>query len=111
MTYRQDSQTSQLPAVDLHRNAYNAAFYELGLGWHWDEPTYEHLRPLQCDIARVKTYMENHQSHLLRAYDPAFLAGAIEDAKSRCYAVMLEGGNARAGHADWAALQCRQIGH
>ena len=26
-------------AADLHRNAYNAAFYELGLSWYWDANT------------------------------------------------------------------------
>ena len=32
----------------VHRNAYNAAFYELGLGWHWDAATYDQLLPLDC---------------------------------------------------------------
>jgi hypothetical protein len=98
-------------AADLQRNAYNAAFYELGLGWHWDARTFEGLQPLQCEVARVKTYMEQHQSHLLHAYDPAFLAGAIETTKSRCIELMLDRGAATAGHADWAALHSRQIGH
>jgi hypothetical protein len=29
---------------ELERNAYNAAFYELGLRWHWDSQTYEALK-------------------------------------------------------------------
>ena len=28
---------------DVERNAYNAAFYELGLRWHWDSDTYDQL--------------------------------------------------------------------
>ena len=28
---------------ETERNAYNAAFYELGLRWHWDRQTY-------CDL-------------------------------------------------------------
>ncbi|MDB5764166.1 MAG: hypothetical protein JWQ21_3161, partial [Herminiimonas sp.] len=27
-------------AEDIDLNAYNAAFYELGLRWHWDADTY-----------------------------------------------------------------------
>ena len=97
-------------AHDLHRNAYNAAFYELGLGWHWDARTFKGLQPLGCEVERVKTYMEAHQSHLLRAYDPRFLATAIETTKSRCFDAMLESGAIMAGQTDWAALHSRQIG-
>jgi hypothetical protein len=97
-------------ATELHRNAYNAAFYELGLGWHWDANTYDGLQPLNCDVERVRIYMENHQSHLLRAYDPGFLAGAIATAKSRCLDTMQACGAAVAARTDWAALQSRQIG-
>ena len=28
---------------ELDRNAYNAAFYELGFRWHWDRETYDQL--------------------------------------------------------------------
>ena len=97
-------------ADDLHRNAYNAAFYELGLGWHWDAGTFDGLKPLACEVERIKTYMEAHQSHLLRAYEPQFLSSAIETTKSRCFDLMRECGTAVAGQTDWAALQSRQIG-
>ena len=97
-------------ANDLHRNAYNAAFYELGLGWHWDAGTFNGLQPLACEVERIKTYMEAHQAHLLRAYEPRFLASAIETMKSRCFDQMRECGAALAGQTDWAALHSRQIG-
>ena len=97
-------------ANDLHRNAYNAAFYELGLGWHWDAGTFDGLQPLACEVERIKTYMEAHQAHLLRAYEPQFLAGAIATTKSRCFELMQKCGTAAAGQTDWAALNSRQIG-
>ena len=97
-------------ANDVHRNAYNAAFYELGLGWHWDAATYDQLQPLACKAERIRTYLQSHQSHLLNAYEPGFLAEAIETTKSRCLALMVECGGAVAGKADWAALHGRQIG-
>ncbi|GAC1414970.1 MAG: hypothetical protein NVSMB6_17220 [Burkholderiaceae bacterium] len=94
----------------LHRSAYNAAFYELGLGWHWDAGTFERLAPLPCKAERVRAYLATHQPHLLSAYDAAFLAEAIEATKTRCYDTMLACGGAVAANTDWAALHARQIG-
>ena len=33
----------QYPHDEMERNAYNAAFYELGFRWHWDRDTYSRL--------------------------------------------------------------------
>lgn len=98
-------------ANDIHRNAYNAAFYELGLGWHWDAEIYGQLQPLSCNAERIRSYLQTYQSHLLTAYEPGFLAEAIEAAKSRCFALMTASGAKGAGKADWAALHSPQIGH
>ena len=74
------------PAADgeIERGAFNAAFYELGLRWHWDGATYESLLAESCERARVRRYLEAEQSHLLRAYDADFLTDAILVAKRRC---------------------------
>lgn len=95
---------------DLDRNAYNAAFYELGLGWHWDAGTFEQMQSVDCGTERIRRYLATHQSHLLHAYDASFLAQAIETTKARCAELMLACGGAVAGEADWAALHSRQIG-
>lgn len=95
---------------DLQRNAYNAAFYELGLGWHWDRGTFDSLQPLACEVERIRTYMEAHHAHLLKAYDPGFLASAIEITRSRFTDSARDGVDGRSGHTDWAALHSRQIG-
>jgi hypothetical protein len=61
-------------------DAYNAAFYELGLRWHWDRETYAALvRHSDDPHQRIRHYMETQQPHLLAAYDPAFLAAAIHE--------------------------------
>jgi hypothetical protein len=98
--------------ADLQRHAYNAAFYELGLGWHWDSHTFDGLLPVTCTSERVRKYMTAHQSHLLHAYDAEFLATAIEATKSRCLDQMMvsSDGSAMRSHTDWAALHSRQIG-
>jgi hypothetical protein len=35
------SHVAQDPALEAQRHAYNAAFEELDLPWHWDAATYE----------------------------------------------------------------------
>jgi hypothetical protein len=70
--------------AEIDRSAFNAAFYELGLRWHWDDSTYERLAAVPCERSRVRHYLEHVQPHLLRAYDADFLADAILEAKQRC---------------------------
>jgi len=65
------------------RNAYNAAFYELGLRWHWDSETYRELQSTACEKERIRRYVKTHQPHLLTAYDVDFLVNAIETTKAR----------------------------
>lgn len=72
-----------IDAIEIERSAFNAAFYELGLRWHWDSDTYEALAANPCERARVRHYLETEQSHLLRAYDADFLTEAILAAKRR----------------------------
>jgi hypothetical protein len=65
------------------RDAFNAAFRELGLRWHWDAATFRTLAACADDQARVRTYLESREAHLLRAYDAPFLVDAICRAKAR----------------------------
>lgn len=70
--------------VAIELNAYNAAFYELGLRWHWDRTTYERLVQEEAVATeRLRKYLKHHHPHLLRAYDADFLIGAIEEKKAR----------------------------
>lgn len=89
---------------EIECDAYNAAFYELGLKWHWDPATYRQLRGNErlCH-ERLRQFMENAQPHLLKVYDAEFLANAIESRKSH-----YTGTNAL--QCNWAALQAGQIG-
>ena len=64
---------------EIERNAYNAAFYELGLRWHWDEATYAALvRQSAEPETRVRLYLEQRHPHLLSVYDPAFIIAAVQ---------------------------------
>ncbi len=65
-------------AQEIERNAYNVAFCELGLDWYWDAPTYAQLRAAAQAKCHVRSFLEAHRPHLLRAYDAEFLVRAIE---------------------------------
>jgi hypothetical protein len=94
-------------AIEIDRHAYNAAFYELGLRWCWDEDTWRDLNAIGCEDSRIKTYLQKHQSHLLTAYDADFLVSVIKEAKARCYETMR---NAASHQIDWKAFQHAEVG-
>jgi hypothetical protein len=87
-------------ATEQARHAYNAAFEELGLSWHWDAATYARLQ--NSAHGAVRTYLETEQSHLLRAYEADFLVEAIEAAKARCYASLATDRVSPAPYAVWS---------
>lgn len=96
--------------VDAHRHAYNGAFYELGLRWHWDETVYRAVLSADDERERLSAYLASHQSHLLKAYDAQFLVDAILAAKERCYASRAACGKPAGAPVNWAAFQQNDIG-
>lgn len=96
---------------EIERNAYNAAFYELGLRWHWDSETYQELLLLSSKPeARICHYLQTRQPHLLKAYDAAFLAGVIEEAMTLHKVRAHASGDAGAGQFDWAQARGCELG-
>lgn len=69
--------------AEAQRQAYNAAFEDLGLNWHWDPATFERVRAMGRDA--VRQYLTGEHPYLLRAYDADSLAKSIEAAKARYY--------------------------
>lgn len=63
--------------IDL--DAYNGTFWDLGFKWQWDGQTYRALLDAGGARARIRLYLERHQSHLFKAYDPDFLVDLIHD--------------------------------
>jgi hypothetical protein len=88
-------------AAEVQVAAYNAAFHQLGLHWHWDLPTWRALQAADGEAERVRRYLEQTQPHLLKAYDADFLVDAIEKTKARCWDTAC-----RCTHpTDWAEIQ------
>ncbi|MFI4930831.1 MAG: hypothetical protein ACHP83_11365 [Burkholderiales bacterium] len=69
--------TTTLSADDeAARNAYNCAFSEMEIDWHWDAATY---RELLADGGQpVRSFVQRHRPHLLRAYAIDCLVDAVE---------------------------------
>jgi hypothetical protein len=73
-------------ASESHRLAYNAAFHELDLNWHWDTATYAHVQ--RFGRAGLRSWLETEHGHLLRAYTSDFLVELIETTKARRHAAI-----------------------
>jgi hypothetical protein len=69
---------------DGERHAFNLAFGEMDLGWHWDEQTWSELQALPTEDERLRAYLRTRHGHLLKAYDADFLVDAIRSTKARC---------------------------
>lgn len=95
------------PATDRTANAevdaYNAAFDELGLEWHWDRATLAELAAIAGDKARVRAWVTRHHPHLLTAYDADFIGELVARTKARQADVP------RSGGAPSAAMQHRAL--
>lgn len=97
--------------AELECSAFNAAFYELGLRWHWDSATYERLsaEPGE-DRSRVQRYLEQTQPHLLRAYDAGFLADAVVTAKQRAERALAHCRRDALPRFDWSDPRGGEVG-
>ena len=78
------ARTDRTYAVDAELDAYNAAFHELGLSWHWDQAVMQQLAAIPIESDRIAEYLRCHHPHLLTAYPVEFLAEAITQTKARC---------------------------
>ena len=97
-------------AIEIDRGAFNAAFYELGLRWHWDSDTYRALAANPCERERVRRYLQVEQSHLLRAYDAEFLTDAVLRTRQRCRAALEKCGGRTLPQFDWADARWGETG-
>lgn len=105
MSSMHSSSESPSANADAHRNAYNAAFHELGLRFHWDSALFQGGACADGDRACLRRYLETAQPHLLKAYDADFLVDAIEAVKQRRLAAMSEAGCRPAAFINWAQIQ------
>ncbi len=70
---------------DLHRRAFNAAFGEFGLAWHWDFAIYKELLQVAGGRERIRRYMERADPDALDRPDCSNFIKAMHKAKNQTY--------------------------
>ena len=78
---------------DGHRVAFNQAFSEAGLDWHWDVALYGELLAITGGKERMRYYLDRYRSDWPRPANLDALIAGLHAAKTRHYTALLaEGG-------------------
>ena len=77
---------------DGHRPAFNAAFAEVGLSWHWDEAFYGTLLGVTGGMERLRHYANNFDPATAARPDFDELLHRVHDIKTRNYQRLLAAG-------------------
>lgn len=77
---------------DGHRPAFNAAFAEAGMDWHWDVDHYGELLAVTGGKERIAFHAEHHDPAFLAAPDAEARIRTLHAAKTRHYLALLAGG-------------------
>jgi HAD superfamily hydrolase (TIGR01509 family) len=77
---------------DGHRIAFNRAFAEAGLDWHWDVPLYGKLLAVTGGKERMAYYVERYRPDYVKPADFPERVAALHRAKTRHYTALLAGG-------------------
>jgi HAD superfamily hydrolase (TIGR01509 family) len=77
---------------DGHRPAFNAAFREAGLPWHWDEALYGELLAVTGGKERMAFYAQHHDPAFLAAPDATARIAQLHAAKTRHFVRLSETG-------------------
>ena len=77
---------------DGHRPAYNAAFAEVGLSWHWDETFYGTLLKIGGGMERLRFYTKHFEPAIFSRPDHDELLHRIHEIATRNYQRLLAAG-------------------
>lgn len=77
---------------DGHRPAFNAAFAEAGLDWHWDEMLYGELLAVTGGKERMRFFCEKYAPSFLQRPDADATIKALHAAKTKHYVRIVESG-------------------
>lgn len=77
---------------DGHRPAFNAAFAEAGLDWHWGVERYGELLAVTGGKERIATFIDQESLRVGPGPDPSALIADLHRAKTRHYVALLESG-------------------
>jgi len=77
---------------DGHRIAFNLAFTDAGLDWHWDEALYGELLAVTGGKERIRFFVERHQPEFARRPDFDSLVKSLHATKTAHYVRLVERG-------------------
>ncbi len=77
---------------DGHRPAFNQAFKEAGLDWHWDVTLYGELLAVTGGKERINYYVERYHPDYKQAESFAGIVAKLHQDKTRIYAALLSTG-------------------
>lgn len=79
---------------ELHRRAFNIAFQELNLGWHWSQSVYARLINTLTSQEKIMTFVQHYRpEEAFKLEDGGFLKSLLER-KNEQYLDMIEAGAA-----------------
>ena len=78
---------------EIHRKAFNRAFAEAGLDWHWSRERYRELLAISGGKERIRRYIEEEQYHdFLQRKDLQEWIAGLHKAKTAIYTDMITAG-------------------
>lgn len=77
---------------EAHREAFNAAFAEAGLDWHWDQATYGELLSVTGGRERIRYFLDQYRPPLTPPADLDGWIAGLHQAKTRIYTERVAGG-------------------
>jgi HAD superfamily hydrolase (TIGR01509 family) len=78
---------------ETHRRAFNRAFSDAGLPWHWDTALYADLLAVTGGKERIRHFVESRGAELPAAGDVDDFIRSLHAEKTRHYAAMVTGGD------------------
>ena len=80
---------------EVHRAAFNQAFAEAGLGWHWNEDLYRELLKVTGGKERIASFIESAGGLGMRPVGVETLIADLHRRKTAIYAELLAGGSVK----------------
>lgn len=77
---------------ELHRIAYNTAFAQCGLGWHWDIRLYDQLLAVTGSKERIRHYVQQFRPEFVRPDDYDGFVRQLYALKTEHYVAMVRSG-------------------
>jgi beta-phosphoglucomutase-like phosphatase (HAD superfamily) len=80
---------------EVHREAFNSAFKEKGLPWHWNQTQYRQLLNVSGGKERIRHYIEQHDRKYLEEDDLDTFIRELHLTKTAKYTQLVQDGKAR----------------